>query len=176
VKLRGYQHRVFVANHEKRLARKHGDPREWLIEPLDSELDVWTLGTEFGCIFAVVSSSDREPRVQVLTREEGIAALREQWRADSEHVRFSGGVLGDSIEFEHARLVVPFDEDGRAPDVMNEARLLAHVCEYLQRWQDEDGDRMVAFEDACKSGSFSAETFEGVIGLHVPSVTGRGEA
>jgi hypothetical protein len=146
----------------------HCSPDSWLIEPFDEELELWTLGAEYGFLWVLIAADPSSQRCRVLTRDEGIRDLKEQLAQDPTEILFAGSLVGDSIDVELANFMVHV-ERYKPADVTETAVMLARLCERLKDLQFYDGDsRLKAFEKAGESeGGAISTTFWTTLGIDV---------
>ena len=152
----------------------HCSPEFWLVEPFDEEMELWTLGDEYGFVWVLMAASPEAPRCRKLPRADGTRQIREQLDADPVNVMFAGTIAGDAIDVELANLFIGFKRHVPV-DVSEPTVALARVCERLKELQFYDGEtRVQRFEEDGERGAVSLSTFWTTVGLSLTS-TARAE-
>lgn len=132
--------------------KHHRDPKIWHTEPFDEELELWTLADKFGFGFAwaLVPARPDAQRHRQVPRAEGIARLREEWKADQERIVLAGTIVGSSFDLEVANTVSSLLNDYEPVDLSELIELISRVCERMKALQLYDGsERFDAESTSC---------------------------
>jgi hypothetical protein len=143
----------------------HCSREVWLVEPFDEELDLWTLGSEYGFVWALLPGDPAAPRCQSLPRTEGVADIKALLQTNPSHIVLAGAMSGDGIDIELANSLISFDKTTDI-DTRHISGMISRVAERLRALQYYDGDaRVRQFDDDIENGGAGSDTFWGVLGI-----------